>query len=237
MNHCKLAFVVGLSMLCAASFAATKITDQQEYAGGSIPRPATIWVYDLAATPSDVPSQSALAEAAASQQNSQTDEQIAAGRKVGAAVAADLINDINAMGMTAAHADATTQPQINDLVIQGYLVSVKEGDKKQRIAIGFGKGDAELQVAVEGFRMTDSGLQKLGGGSTDATGSKAPGGAIGALGIIAMHNPLGLIVSTAKKEHDEKTGKAGIEGREKDTADEIAGELKKRFQAQGWISE
>ena len=120
-------------------------------------------------------------------------------------------------------------------MIYGYLLSVEPGDAKKRVAIGPGKGDAELKVAAEGFRMTDQGLQTLGSGKGDATGSKSPGAAMGAVGIIAMHNPLGLIISTASEKHKEKTGEAGLEGREKDIATTIADELKKRFQEQGWI--
>lgn len=47
---------------------------------------------------------------------------------------------------------------------------------------------------------------------------------------------LSLVVSAGKKKRDEKTGKAIIEGREKDIANEITAVLKERFQEQGWIN-
>jgi hypothetical protein len=50
-----------------------------------------------------------------------------------------------------------------------------------------------------------------------------------------MHNPVGLIVSAGMKVHGEKTGSATVDGRAAQTATEIADELKKRFQEQGWI--
>jgi hypothetical protein len=45
-----------------------------------------------------------------------------------------------------------TRPQINDILIRGYLVSIQEGSAAKRVAIGFGSGASELKTAVEGFR-------------------------------------------------------------------------------------
>jgi hypothetical protein len=58
---------------------------------------------------------------------------------------------------------------------------------------------------------------------------------VGLAGLIATHNPVGLIVSTGMKVHEEKSGSATIEGRAKQTAKEIADQLKIRFEQQGWI--
>lgn len=224
------------ALLPAGGFADVKITEQQTLVTEKIPKPAQIWVHDFVATPKDLPADSTLAEhPEVDHDTPQTDEQIAAGRKVGADVAAQLVMNIQAMGMPAEHATDASEPQINDIVIRGYLVSVIAGDKKKRVALGFGKGESELKVAAEGFQMTADGLRKLGSGSSDATSSKKPGGALGVVGIVAMHNPVGLIVSTGMKQHDEKTGKSTLEGRAKDTADAIAKVLKERFQEQGWV--
>ena len=103
------------------------------------------------------------------------------------------------------------------------------------MAIGLGAGASDLKVAVEGFQMTDRGLRKLGSGSTDASGDKTPGAAVGAAVLVATKNPVGLIVSTGFHLYDEKTGKSTVEGRADQTAKEIAGILKKRFQDEGWI--
>ncbi len=37
-------------------------------------------------------------------------------------------------------ATTETKPQLNDLVIRGYLISMKEGVAKKRFGIGFGEG-------------------------------------------------------------------------------------------------
>ena len=224
------------TLLFIAGCASTKVTDRDEVVTGEIPRPNTIWVYAFAATPGDVPAESALAGQDTGHSTPQTAEQIATGRKVGAEIATQLVEQINAMGMTAEMAGPETRPQINDIVIHGYLLSVVQGSEKERVVIGFSAGESELKVAAEGFEVTAHGLRKLGSGSTDAMGAKTPGMAVGILALVATHNPAGLIISTGMKAYGEESGNSGIEGRAKQTAKEIADVLKKRFQEEGWIS-
>lgn len=52
---------------------------------------------------------------------------------------------------------------------------------------------------------------------------------------IATGNPIGLIVIGGAKLVGEASGRNSIEARAKATADEIAKELKLRFQDRGWI--
>lgn len=224
-----------LALLLVAGCASTKITDRDQVVYGQLPRPNTVWVYDFAATPGDVPPESALAGQFDEHASPQSAGQIAAGRKVGAEVATQLIQQIRDMGMSAERAGPDTRPEINDIVIHGYLLSVVQGSEKERVLIGFSAGDSELKVAVEGFEVTAHGLRKLGSGSTDATGAKTPGTAVGVLALVATHNPAGLIISTGMKAYGEETGRSGIEGRARQTAKEIADVLKKRFQQEGWI--
>jgi hypothetical protein len=224
-----------LILLPLAAGAGTKITDRDEIVTGEIPKPAHIWVYDFSATPADVPPESALAPAAQVQQPTQTPDQIAAGRKLGAEISSELVRQIQAMGLPAERPVADTKPQVDDLVIRGHLVSFSEGSEKKRVLVGFGSGESELQVAVEGFQMTDHGLRQLGKGDTESTAGKTPGVGVGALTTIATHNPLGLIVSTGIKAHEEHSGSGKLEGIAKDTAKKIAEVLEKRFQDQGWI--
>ncbi|HVO26690.1 MAG TPA: DUF4410 domain-containing protein [Candidatus Margulisiibacteriota bacterium] len=190
-------------------------------------------MYDFAATAADVPAGSAIAGQVADA--SQTPEELATGRQLGAEIAAQLVQEIQSMGMPAARAGAGTMPQINDIVLRGYLVSVHEGSAAERVAIGFGAGASELKTAVEGFQMTPQGLRKLGSGTLDSGGSKTPGAALGLVTFAATANPAGLIVSTGMKVYGEASGSSQVEGRAKATAKEIADVLKQRFQQQGWI--
>lgn len=223
------------ALLIIAGCASTKVTGRDEIVMGKIPRPNTIWVYDFAATPDDVPDESALAGQDLDHSTPQSAKEIATGRQLGAEIAAQLVEQINGMGMLAERGTSGTKPQINDILIKGYLISYNAGSAAKRFAIGFGSGASDLKVAVEGFQMTDQGLRKLGGGSTNAEGAKTPGADLGVVGLLATHNPAGLIISSGMHLYGEESGSSTVKGRAKATAKEIADVLKKRFQEQGWI--
>jgi hypothetical protein len=54
---------------------------------------------------------------------------------------------------------------------------------------------------------------------------------------IASGSPVGLIVFGGAKIYGEASGRNTLEGRAKATADEIADQLKIRFQDRGWVRE
>jgi hypothetical protein len=224
-----------LAPLLVIGCASTKVTNRDQEFSGKLPRPATIWVHDFAATPADVPKDSLIAGVHSEHPVPQTAEQIETGRKLGAEIVSELIELINKMGMASKKMGDGATPQINDIVLRGYLVSFAKGSAAKRLLIGFGSGASHLQVAVEGDQVTPQGRRKLGSGTTDSGGSKTPGAGLGIVALAATHNPAGLIISSADKIYDEKTGKSTVEGRAKQTAKEIADILKKRFQEQDWI--
>jgi len=224
-------FVVVLIAGCAS----TKVTERQILVTEKIPRPDRILVYDFVATPADVPADSSFAGKFAQHDTPQTAEQIAAGRRVGADIAAHLVDEIRGMGLPAARVSRETKPQLNDIVIRGCLLSVDEGSAAKRVAIGFGSGASHLNVGVEGYQMTAQGLRKLGSGAVDAGGSKTPGAAVPLAVAVASGNPLGLVVSSGVKVYGEASGSSKIEGRLEQAAKEIADQIRPRFRQQGWI--
>ena len=228
------ACLIGLAAI--AGCASTKETDQQSFVSGAIPRPGQIWVYPFAATPAEVPPQSALAGQTAQPPAPPTAQQIAEAQKLGSEIATELVQEIVGMGMPGAVASAASRPQLNDLVIEGTLLSVQQGSADERVIVGFGAGGSELKVAVEGFQMTPTGLRKLGSGDLNATGNKTPGSAVGLASLLATHNPAGFIVSTGMKVYGEKSGSDTVQGRAQQIAKQIGDQLKQRFQQQGWIS-
>jgi hypothetical protein len=220
------------ALVLVAGCASTKVTERQQLETGKIPRPDHILVYDFVATPADAPAGSDVLV----QSEQQTAEQIAAGRRLGAQIAKELVADIQGMGLPAVEATSGISPQVGDIVIRGYLVSIQEGSAAKRLVVGFGAGASELSTAVEGYLVTAQGLRKLGSGTVQAGGSKTPGAALGAVVAVASGNPVGLIVSSGMKIYGEASGKSKLEGRAKATAGEIADQLKIRFQEQGWIA-
>ncbi len=225
-----------VALVAVAGCASTKVTDRKILVHGKLPRPDHILVYDFAATPADMPAESALAGHYSDHATKQTEEQIATGRRVGGELAAAVVEKIKEMGLPAQRATVSTPQHINDIVMRGYLLSVDEGSTAKRVAIGFGAGASELSVAMEGFQVTERGLRLLGSGTVDAGGSKTPGAVVPAAVAIATANPIGLVVMGGVKIYGEASGKSRIEGRADAVAQEVAKALKARFQEQGWIA-
>jgi hypothetical protein len=237
-NATRSAYPVALLFTLAilAGCASTNVTQQQPQYIGAIPRPGQIWVYPLAATPSDLTSESTLENDPSVVSAYQTPDQIAEGRKLGIQIATQVVQQIIGFGMPAAVGTAASRPQLNDLVIEGSLLSVQPGSAAMRVSIGFTAGESELSVAVEGFQMTVNGLRKLGSAQIGSTGNKTPGMAIGLASWAITHNPAGFIVTTGMKAYGEASGSNTIEGRATAIATKISDGLKTRFQEQGWIS-
>ena len=222
-----------LALLLLAGCAQTTVSQQQSYGGPRLARPNRIIVYDFAASASDLPAGYAIAVAAPPV--SQTAEDVSLGRKLGAEVAKNLVSELQGMGLPAVPAAGQAPPQVGDVAIVGYFVSVDPGSVVKRFAIGFGSGAAELQTVVEGYLMTDKGLRRLGEGEISSAGPKGPGEALPLAMAVASGNPIGLIVSTAVKVGGEASGMSTVEGSAKRTAQEIAEKLKAAAQRQGWI--
>jgi hypothetical protein len=224
-----------ITMALGAGCASTQVTNRERLVNEKMPRPGQIWIYDFTASPADVPADSAYAQAAAPS-TPPTEEEAALGRELGIGIAAQLVNEVRAMGMPAELGTPGTKPQVNDIVIRGYFVSIEQGSAAKRVTIGFGSGGSELSTAVEGYQMTAQGLRKLGSGTIAAEGSKGPGASLGAASWLVTGSPVGLIVGGGVKVYGEASGSSKVEGRAKQTAKEIADVLKTRFQEQGWIN-
>ncbi len=225
--------LVATAML--AGCASTKVQERQRQVYDQLPRPAHIFIYDFGSSPADVPSYSSYASPSYASATPPTEEQAALGRQLGTGITAQLVDSIREMGLPAERGVATSTPQVNDIVIRGYLVSIEEGSTAKRMTIGFGSGGSELTTTVEGYQMTAQGLRKLGSATMGSKGSKGPGAGVGAAGWLITGSPIGLIVGGGMKVYGEASGSAKIEGRAKATAKEIADQLKTRFKEQGWI--
>jgi hypothetical protein len=223
----------GLALLLIGGCAKTTVDERQSYEGGPLPRPARILVYDFAASAADLPAGYSIAVAAPNAD--QTSDDVALGRKLGAEIAKNLVSELQAAGLPAVGAGNQPPPQLNDIAIVGYFVSVDSGNLAKRIAIGFGAGAPELKTVVEVYQMTPKGLRRLGSAELSSAGPKGPGEVLPLAMTLATSNPIGLIVSSAAKIEGEASGRTTIEGTAKRTAKEIGDQLKAAAQRQGWI--
>lgn len=225
-----------LALVVVAACASTTVTQQTPMVNKEMARPNQIWVYNFVANSADMPANSSITGEVGAPSTPPTAAQIEQGRQLGALIAADLVADIQAMGLSAVQAGPGSSPQVGDGVIRGYLVSVQGGGAVKRFVIGFGYGTSEMDTVVEGYAVTPQGWRKLGSGTLSSSGSKTPGMVMPAAVAIASGNPIGLIVVGGMKIYGETSGKNTLEGRAKATADEISEQLRIRFQDRGWIS-
>jgi len=227
-----------LALFVASGCASTNVTQQTPMSNPGLARPNRIWVYNFVANPADMPPDSSISNQVGAPSTPPTAEQLQEGRQLGTQIATELVADINAMGLTAVQAGPGSSPQVGDGVIRGYLVSVQgggTGSMVQRFVIGFGAGTSEMDTVVEGYAVTPQGWRKLGSGTLTSSGNKTPGMVVPAAVAIATANPIGLIVVGGAKIYGETSGRSGLQGRAKATADEISDQLKIRFQDRGWI--
>jgi hypothetical protein len=233
----RLALLFALTLI--AGCASTKVTQQTPMTAPGLARPNQIWVYDFVAASSDMPADSSLAGEISAPTTQPTAEEIETGRKYGVMIAQQLVKDIQAMGMPTIEAGPGSTPQMGDGVIRGYIVSTEGGGGggfAKRMVVGFGAGTTQMDTLVEGYVVTPQGLRKLGSGTLSSSGNKSPGLIVPAAVAIAAANPVGLIVVGGAKIYGAASGRSGLEGRAKATADEIATQLRIRFQDRGWIA-
>jgi hypothetical protein len=236
MKRSSLTLALLFTLAVLAGCASTKVTEETPIAEPGLARPNTIWVYDFAATQQEIPSDSPILSSLSQRLKPASDEEVNTGRQLGAAIAKELVADINAMGINAVQAGPGSTPQVGDGVLRGYIVSAESGSMGKRFVIGFGSGSSEMDTVVEGYAVTKHGLRKIGSGKLSAEGNKAPGLVAPAAIAIATGNPIGLVVMGGMKIYGQASGRNTLEGRAKTTADEIAKQLKVRFRERGWIS-
>ena len=211
----------GLVLLFATACATTKVTDRESrIEGRQIPRPERILVHDFGVTTDEVHEDSALAGQEAAP--AMSPEDLAEARALGRAVADRLAEKIRDMGMPAEHVASNAPLRLDDIVIRGHFVTIDEGNRAERMLIGFGAGGSKLSTVVEGYQVTPQGIRRLGRGTVEAGGARGPGAAVPAAVAIATANPIGLVVTSAFKVAGEASGRSTVEGRAEQTADEIA---------------
>src|SRR5260221_14501857 len=117
-RSCRAAFLFALAVVTGC--ASTDVTQQTPMVNEAITRPNRIWVYDFVASSSGIPADSSIGGKVSAPPKPQTAEQIATGGELRRPNAKDLDADIQAMGFSAARAEAGSCPQGRDGGIRGH---------------------------------------------------------------------------------------------------------------------
>ena len=205
-----------------------------------LPRPDRILVYDFAVSPDEVMLDKGLsADLMQKYQEhkgtSRTAEEIKIGHKVADAVARELVKKINSYGLFAERAFGLPSGKGKILMVKGQFLTIDEGNRTERVAIGFGAGRTDVQANVQVYELTPQGMKQVDDLRGVAKSGDKPGMAeMMGVGAIAGHLLTSTLISGTVAGASEMTS-ATVEADGKRLAEKIAADLGNFFIDQDWI--
>lgn len=216
--------------LLVSGCAGANISSQQsKLQGQGIARPGRVLVYDFTGKAANLPPDSPIVQVAAARGTPQTRANAVQDRRLGARVAKYLIEDLNLMGIPALAAGPGTVPRTGDAVIHGAFAAIDEGDRLQRVLIGFGAGASELKTVSGMFLSVGGNLVPLTSAEIESRGSRMPGMAV-SLGFATASS---LAMSGLSSVYSE-AGPESMNGAAERTARKIAAHVLGEYARRGW---
>ena len=207
---------------------------------GALPRPDRILVYDFAVSPDEVELDEGLAAEIKQryehdQYTNRTPEELKVGHTVAYVVADELVKKIQSYGLWAERATGSATHHGNTLIIKGAFLTIDEGNRAERVAIGFAAGRTNVQADVQVFELTAGGEQHVETLNASGESASKPGMAeMMAVGLLTHHLLTSTLVSgTVAGVSEAKFDTVEDDGRR--MADKIAADLGQYFVSQGWI--
>jgi len=232
-------FIASLMLAILAGCAPTNVQQTSENTG-ALPRPERILVYDFAVSPDEVRLDETLSDEIRQryeneQYTSRTPEELKVGHTVAYVVADELVKKIQSYGLWAERAMGSPSRQGNTLIIKGQFLTIDEGNRAERVAIGFAAGRTNVQADVQVFELTAGGEQHVETLNASGESASKPGMAeMMAVGLLTHHLLTSTLVSgTVAGVSEAKFDTVEDDGRR--MADKIAADLGQYFVSQGWI--
>lgn len=224
-----LACFVSGAMLAFGQFnAKVNVTTLQSYSGGNpLPKPTKILVYDFAIDTSNVQvDQSQKIRPRHMIAGDENPETVA--KNASAKFSAELVAKLAKAGIPVERVTADAVAPDNTLSIQGTFVSLKQGDKAERVGVGMGAGSADVQAKVDVHLKTASDAVLLSQFQTDTVPAEGVGTAMPAAAGV---DPAAVAVK-AKVGDRKKT----LQAYASKTAVVMAQEIMQQMAKQGWIT-
>jgi hypothetical protein len=218
----------------------TSSSSMNETAGAMLPRPQVVVVQTFAAAPGEVRLDPGLSGTiretvdAAAAGAPRTAQELQVGRQVADALADKLVVEIRDLGFQAARGTGLPPGVTNGLLVTGQLVSVDQGNRAERVAIGLGAGRSDVRVRAQVFEVGPQGQRLADEIEVDAKSGLTPGMAetmgVGALG---GHLLVSAVASTGLHAVSESVGTSVVADADR-AAKGIAKQLARLFAEQGW---
>src|SRR5262245_37428057 len=214
-------------------------TESVEKSMDVLPRPELILVHDYQVSRDQVQLDSAISSRLkrAAKGTPEAEDRLKIEREVSRALTATLVDEIRKLGIRAEPAAMAAAVAGPTLSIEGEMLSIDEGNKAKRLAIGFGSGASEVRTLTQVYEVTGAdGHRLVEDFYTTVKSSRRPGfgpmagfGAAAGAAASSAATAGGVGVATALSQTVDADVKHG--------AKQIAKELAKLFVQQGWIAQ
>jgi len=239
--------IATLALLCAATVGCstrvattgTWVAPPPANAGGpgqALPRPARVLVEAFAVDPQQVSLDSGVGPRLQARMSGADPEMAREGLAgdVQGAIAETLIKKIRKMGLDAEPARPGEIAQPGDLLVQGRITRITQGNRTRRLTVGFGAGKSEVDAdAALVYALPGGGTTPLQSYTASSNSGRKPGMAAGASMAVGQGSAAPAALNGAMGVHGERPGVAG-EGER--AASHLARSMGQYFAAQHWIA-
>jgi hypothetical protein len=157
-----------------------------------------------------------------------------AAQSVPAAISAAMLDNLTKMGLSAVRVERGTRVAPEELLIEGQIVKIDEGNRTRRMTLGFGAGKSSVEADAQIYYGQPGGPpQILQTYDADANSGRKPGMGVGAASAVRGGSAVPGALSGTVGVHNEAQGVIG-EGQH--LADRLSYNLGEYFVQQGWIA-
>ncbi len=229
-----------LTLAAAVACSPARVQTTEGYAGPTLPRPDRVIVYDFAIAPDQVrldQGVGARIKRAVGDQPASAQELQAAGATQ-AALADALTAELTSYGLPAMRASTGEIPSAGtNLLVQGQIVGIDEGNRTRRVLIGLGAGKSKISADAQLYYVASSASPQLIStfqGSSDS--GRAPGVA-GTMGLGAVGGRLATSAAVGGAMHGRsEMRRTGDSANATRLADALGKQIGRFAVAQDWIA-
>ncbi len=220
-----------------ASCNQARVQTTESYLGPPVPRPDHVYVSYFSITPDEVRLDSGVGARISRAASDQPlgEQELKAARDTQAALASGIVERLRKYGLPAEVA-ATPRSGANDILVQGQIVSIDQGNRTRRILIGLGAGKSTVTADAQLYHLTGTAPPRFMMAFEGKADSGRMPGAAETMGAGAAAQRIGTSAALTGATH------AGAESRRtSDTAEagslanEIASRIGQFAVAQAWI--
>jgi hypothetical protein len=226
--------------LLLAACAREQTMEQSRYRGPPLPRPQRIFVPDLGLLAGDVKLDDGVRARLMQELSSEPagEQRLAAGRAAAGAVTQEIVSRLVSYGLPA---ERTARPvpglPVPNVVVEGHVLSVDQGNRTRRTIIGFGAGQSQVVVEIQVYFRDGVGSPRLIDQFESAAESpRTPGAAatMGAGAAAARAAEAAAASGIMRNVSEARSADTGAEGRR--VGDALALRLGQLFAQLGWVS-